>query len=135
MINACNVFIDGMNGKGLAVVGNTIGNAYVGEARLLRAMSYYSLLQFYARPYSDGNGSKAGVPLRLIGILGAGLSDLERSSVADVYAQIIADLDFAEANLSLSNNTAAANINNVTRAHRNTAIALKTRVYLSMNEV
>jgi hypothetical protein len=134
VINACNVFIDGMNSKGLAVVGNTVGNAYLGEARLLRAMSYYSLLQFYARPYSDGNGSKAGVPLRLTGILGAGLSNLERSSVADVYTQILADLDFAEANLPLSNNAAAANAANVNRAHRNTAISFKTRVYLSMQK-
>jgi starch-binding outer membrane protein, SusD/RagB family len=134
VINACNVFIDGMNSKGLAVVGNTIGNAYVGEAKLIRAIAYYSLLQFYARPYADGNGSKAGLPLRLTGILGPGFSDMERSSVASVYAQILDDLNFAEANLPLTNAAAAANMANVTRAHRNTAISLKTRVYLSMQK-
>jgi hypothetical protein len=134
VINACNVFIDGMNSKGLAVVGNTIGNAYVGEAKLIRAIAYYSLLQLYARPYADGNGSKAGVPLRLTGILGPGFSDMERSSVANVYAQILDDLNFAEANLPLTNAAAAANMANVTRAHRNTAISLKTRVYLSMQK-
>jgi starch-binding outer membrane protein, SusD/RagB family len=132
LINACNVFIDGMNTKGLAIVGNTVGNAYVGEARLLRAIAYYSLLQFYARPYADGNGSKAGVPLRLTGILGPGYSNLERSSVGDVYTQILSDLDFAEANLPLTNAAGAATMGNVTRAHRNTAISLKTRVYLTM---
>jgi hypothetical protein len=46
-----------------------------------------------------------------------------------VYTQIIADLDFAETNLPTTNGSA---YNNTTRAHRNTAIALKTRVYLSM---
>jgi hypothetical protein len=46
-----------------------------------------------------------------------------------VYNQIIADLDFAESNLPLTYGTALLN---TTRAHRNTAIALKTRVYLSM---
>jgi len=134
VINACNVFIDGMNSKGLSVVGNTIGNAYLGEAKLIRAIAYYSLLQFYARPYSDGNGTKPGLPLRLTGILGAGLSDVARSSVADVYAQILSDLDFAEANLPLTNAATAASMANVTRAHRNTAISLKTRVYLSMQK-
>jgi len=131
VINACNVFIDGMNSKGLAVVGPAIGNAYVGEARLVRAIAFYSLLQFYARPYADGNGSKLGLPLRLTGILGSGFSDMERSSVADVYTQILADLDFAEINLPLTN---GGSIANVTRAHRNTAIAFKTRVYLSMQK-
>jgi hypothetical protein len=134
VINACNVFIDGMNSKGLDVVGTTTGNAYVGEARLIRAIAYYSLLQFYARPYADGNGAKPGLPLRLTGILGPGFSDMERSSVANVYAQILADLDFAEANLPLTNAAAAASMANVTRAHRNTAISLKTRVYLSMQK-
>lgn len=130
-INNCNLFIDGMNAKGLSVVGNAVGNKYLGEARLIRALCYYNLLQFYARPYADGNGSKLGVPLRLTGIKSAGFSDLARSTVAEVYAQIIADLDFAESNLPL-NYTAASD--NTTRAHRNTAIALKTRVYLTMQK-
>lgn len=134
VINACNVFIDGMNDKGFAVVGNTVGTNYVSEARLIRAIAYYSLLQLYARPYADGNGSKLGLPLRLTGITNFGFSDLERSSVANVYAQILADLDFAEANLPLTNPTAGAPTANVTRAHRNTAISLKTRVYLSMQK-
>jgi len=129
LINNCNVFIDGMNEKGTLVVGTTIGNTYIAEARLLRAIGYYSLLQYYARPYADGNGAKLGLPLRLIGIKGAGASDLARSSVAEVYTQILADLDFAETNLPLTN---GSNYNNTTRAHRNTAIAFKTRVYLSM---
>ncbi|MEO8404069.1 MAG: RagB/SusD family nutrient uptake outer membrane protein, partial [Chitinophagaceae bacterium] len=128
-INACNVFIDGMNAKGLSVVGNTVGNAYIAEAKLIRGLSYYSLLQYYARPYADGAGSKLGLPLRLTGIIGPGASDLARSTVAQVYTQVLADLDFAEANLPLTNGSA---YNNTTRAHRNTAIALKTRVYLSM---
>ncbi|MBC7948484.1 MAG: RagB/SusD family nutrient uptake outer membrane protein [Chitinophagaceae bacterium] len=129
VINSANVFIDGMNEKGLAVVGTTVGNNYIGEARLLRAISYYSLLQYYARPYADGAGSKLGLPLRLTGIKGPGASNLARSTVAEVYAQILADLDFAEANLPLNYSTA---MNNTTRAHRNTAISFKTRVYLSM---
>lgn len=129
VINLSNVFLDGMAAKGTAVVGATISNNYQAEARLLRAMSYYSLLQLYARPFWDGNGSKPGVPLRLKGNTGSDNYALARATVAEVYTQILADLNFAETNLPTTNSSA---FNNTTRAHRNTAIALKTRVYLSM---
>jgi hypothetical protein len=129
VINLANVFIDGMAAKGTNVVGATLSNNYLGEARLLRAMSYYSLLQLYARPFWDGNGSKPGVPLRLTGNTGSGDYALARATVAEVYNQILTDLTFAEQNLPLTNANATLN---TTRAHRNTAIALKTRVLLSM---
>lgn len=131
-INLCNLSIEGITAKGPSVVGATLTSNYLGEARFLRALCYYSLLQYYARPYADGNGNKPGLPLRLTGIKGPGYSDLARSTVAEVYAQIIADLDFAEANLPLIYTGATAAELNTTRAHRNTAIAFKTRVYLSM---
>ena len=130
-INRCNVFLDGMAAKGISIVGDVAGQKYIAEARLIRALSYYSLLQLYARPYADGNGSKPGLPLRLTGITGPGSSDLPRSTVDQVYTQILADLNFAETNLPATNGTA---ILNTTRAHKNTAIALKTRVYLSMGK-
>ncbi len=127
-INLCNLFIDGMGTKGTSVVGAALSNNYLGEAKLIRALSYYTLLQLYARPFADGAGSKPGLPLRLIGIKSSGLSNLARSSVAAVYTQILSDLDFAETNLPLTNATAELN---TTRAYKNTAIALKTRVNLS----
>jgi len=135
-INDCNVFLDGMAAGGSTVVGATLAGNYIAEAKFIRAVSYYSLLQLYARPYADGNGSKPGVPLRLTGIKGTGQSDLARSSVAEVYAQIIKDLNDAETGLPLNYGTsgATATYNNTTRAHRNTAIAFKTRVYLSMQQ-
>ena len=128
-INAANVFIDGMATQ-TAVTGAT-ATGYIAEARVVRALTYMALLQYYARPYADGAGSKPGVPLRLTGIKGTGFSDLARSSVADVYKQILADLDYAEANLPSSYTTA---VDNTTRAHKNTAIAIKTRVYLNMQD-
>ena len=131
VINLANVFLDGMATKGTNIVGAALSNNYQAEARLLRAMSYYSLLQLYARPYWDGNGSKPGVPLRLKGNTGSDDYALARASVAEVYNQILADLNFAESNLPLTNGSAT---NNTIRAHRNTAIALKTRVYLSMRK-
>ena len=135
-INLCNIAIEGITAKGPAVLNNTaLMNNYLGEARLIRALCYYSLLQFYARPFADGAGSKPGLPLRLSAIKGPGFSDLARSTVAQIYAQIIDDLNFAETNLPLTYTGASAAIIaelNTSRAHRNTAIALKTRVYLSM---
>jgi hypothetical protein len=129
VINLCNLFIDGMATKGTTVVGAALSNNYVAEAKLVRAVSYLKLVEHYARPYADGNGNKPGLPLRLTGIKASGASDLARSTVAEIYTQILADLDFAEANLPL---TYASATLNTTRAHRNTAIALKTRVYLAM---
>lgn len=140
VINLCNLFIDGMAAKGTSVVGAALSSNYIGEARLIRAACYLKLLEHYARPFADGAGSKPGLPLRLTGIKGSGFSALARSTVAEVYTQILADLNFAETNLPLvyavvltnppPTNTAA--FLNTTRAHRNTAIAFKTRVYLSM---
>ncbi|MDN3586373.1 RagB/SusD family nutrient uptake outer membrane protein [Pedobacter aquatilis] len=129
VINRCNLFIDGMTAGGSATVGTALAANYIAEAKMVRAIAYYSLLQLYARPYWDGNGSKPGLPLRLKGNSGAGDFDLARSTVAQVYAQIITDLNDAEAGLPLTYTTA---YDNTVRGHRNTAIAFKTRVYLSM---
>jgi hypothetical protein len=129
VINLCNLFIDGMATKGATVVGTALANNYVAEAKVVRAVTYLKLVELYARPYADGNGNKPGLPLRLTGIKASGASDLARSTVAEVYTQILADLDYAEANLPLTYTSAVLN---TTRAHRNTAIALKTRVYLAM---
>jgi hypothetical protein len=89
------------------------------------------LVTLYARPYWDGNGAKDGIPLRLTANLSGGNNKLKRAPVAQVYSQILADLDFAEQNLPLAYSTP---FENTTRAHRNTAIALKTRVLLAMRQ-
>jgi len=136
-INQINLFIKGMEdntGKFVApafpaVFATVTAPAYIGEARLLRALTYYSLLQLYARPFADGNGTKPGLPLRLLAETNSLNNDLARSTVAEIYAQILSDLNSAEVSLPLTRTNAAENI---TKAHRNTAIALKTRVHLSM---
>ncbi|SDL73714.1 RagB/SusD family nutrient uptake outer membrane protein [Siphonobacter aquaeclarae] len=128
-INRVNIFLDKMDKGGSALVSTETATRYIAEAKLVRALSFYSLLQFYAKPYADGNGSSLGVPLRLTPITVSGFSNLARSTVAEVYTQILKDLNEAEAGLPSSYATAT---DNTTRAHKNTAIALKTRVYLSM---
>ena len=137
-INQINVFLAGLDANAAKFVapvfpGTFAATAlnYQGEARLLRALCYYSLLQLYARPFSESAGTKPGLPLRLLAETGPENNNLARSTVAEVYAQILTDLTFAEQNLPLTYGSATLN---VTRAHRNTAIALKTRVYLSMGQ-
>jgi len=136
-INQINVFLDGMDANSAKFVApvfpadysTTTANQYKAEARFLRALSYYALLQLYAKPYADNSGNNPGLPLRLKAEASLPGNDLARSTVAEVYAQILDDLQYAEDNLPLTYPTATAPS---TRAHRNTAIALKTRVYLSM---
>jgi hypothetical protein len=135
-INQANVFLAGLDANTSKFGSNPFpsgydatGTNYRAEARFLRALCYYSLLQLYARPYIDGAGTKPGLPLRLQAESGLGNNDLARSTVGQVYDQILLDLNYAEQNLPLNQGSTAQN---VIRAHRNTAIALKSRVYLTM---
>lgn len=63
---------------------------YQGQLRFLRALHYYNLVRLYG-----------GVPLKLLPTLSDSPGNfLPRSSVEVVYAQIIADLDFARINIA-----------------------------------
>lgn len=126
-INRCNVVIDGIN-KSSALSANLKRNL-IAEAKVVRATTYFMLMQLYARPFTDGNGSKLGVILRLTPETSSGEQNKERTTAAEIYNQIIKDLNEAEPDLPL---TYASGANH--RAHRNTAIALKTRVYLNMGQ-
>ena len=128
-INSCNIYIVRADENRAVVNNDALVNQYIAEARFLRALCYHSLLRMYCRPYADGNGSNLGVPLRVQPETGPLNNDLARATVAEVYDQILDDLNAAEANLAATNGSALLN---VTRAHKNTAIALKSRVYLGM---
>ncbi len=123
-INASNILIKKLEES--TVISDSISKLYIAEARFVRALCYLSLIQTYAKPYAmDVNA--LGVPLRLTAITTTGHNDLKRSTVGEVYDQIIKDLDEAESGLPSSYPTALLN---TSRAHKSTAIALKTRVYL-----
>lgn len=134
-INVVNVFIDGMNkawetgGKITTFLSQAEFDQYISEALTLRAICYFDLLQMYSKPYHLNNGSGQGVPLRLKANKTAEENDLAPSTVAEVYAQILKDLDDAEPKAILTYDDTHTNI---TRIHRNTIIAYKTRVYLHM---
>lgn len=126
-INRANILIDGLQANP-GVVTDAVAAQYIAEAKFIRALSYFSLVTLFAQPYAKDNGASPGLPLRLQAETTDQNNDLARSSVAEVYAQIIQDLNDAEAGLPV---TRAGSLLNTTRAHKNTAIALKTRVYLN----
>lgn len=135
LINKANLTIEGVNGavaKGVVTAAN--GNAYVGEIRFLRAMAHHELVIHFAKPYRDGNGNKTGIIYRDFGVNNetttATAKALTRSTVADNYAKILADLDYAETNLPAT--TSAAN--KTFRATKAAAIAMKMRVKLHMGD-
>lgn len=123
-INASNILISKLNGTN--VVSESLAKNYIAEAKFVRALCYFSLIQTYAKPYNlDKNG--LGLPLRLLPITSSGYNDLARSTIEDIYAQILKDLDEAENDLPIQYSSPLLN---VSRAKKCTAIALKSRVYL-----
>jgi hypothetical protein len=134
-VNAINIFHDGLkdrweSGRLEGIIDQTIYNQYISEALTLRALCYFHLLQLYARPYNADNGSGPGLPLRLTAQKSSADNDLARSTIAEVYAQILKDLNDAE---PLAVTDYGSDDLNTTRIHRNTVVALKTRVYLHMS--
>jgi hypothetical protein len=135
MINKANIAIDGFRKVGSSgVIAPALALQYEAECRFLRALGHHELLVHYARPFLDGNGTAAegGVPYRDYAVTGsAALDKLKteiRPTVAEDYAKLIADLNFAETNLPVTQPLG------VIRATRAAAIALKQRVYMHMGQ-
>jgi len=125
LINKANLSIDGFKlalSKG--IISSTVEAQYEAECRFLRAMAHHELLINFARPYLDGNGSNLGVPYHDYAIFSPASLDKLKSQPRDLvsvcYDKMLADLDYAEANLPSSPN--------VTRATKAAAIALKMRI-------
>ena len=127
-INSINIYLEGAQANSRNLGNDALLSNYLAEARFIRALCYHSLVLVYCRPYTDGNGNNLGLPLRIKAERLAIDNDLARSSVAEIYAQILDDLNFAETNLPATPASAAI------RAHKNAAIALKSRVYLGMGK-
>ncbi len=127
-INRANVVIAGVD---KAPISDALKSQYKAECRFIRALMYHALITIYARPYWDGNGSKPGVVIYTEPQTQLGENQKARATVAEVYTQILDDLNFAEANLAANNGSTSLN---VTRAHKNTAIALKIRAYLYIGD-
>jgi hypothetical protein len=135
-VNVVNVFMDGLKtnwdaGKLTGKITQEEYNQYMSEALALRAMCYFDLVRLYAKPYIQNSGGNPGVPLRIKAEKSAGGNDLARSTVAEVYTQILADLNAAE---PLAISVYDTDVLNTTRIHKNTIIALKTRILLTKGD-
>ena len=119
-INQCNLVLDN-----LAVVTDASQKAqYEGEVRFIRGLMYFELVRLYAQQYQPGGAnSQAGVPLNLTPVTTTEQADtkLARATVAQVYAQVISDLQAAAQKLPTQN---------VARASKYSAEAILARVYL-----
>ena len=129
-INAVNTFLAGLSLNQSKVSTVQYAN-FAGEAKFIRALCYFALVQTYAQPYTLNNGAGMGLPVRLIAENSNENNQLARSSAADIYNQLLSDLDDAEAGLPANYPTAVLN---TTRATKNAAIALKARVDLTKGD-
>ncbi|WP_443945151.1 RagB/SusD family nutrient uptake outer membrane protein [Pedobacter sp. AW1-32] len=127
-INRVNIFLKGLDANQSVLTPALYAN-YSAEAKFIRALTYFGLVQIFAKPYVSDAGASRGLPLRLTAEQSSANNELRSSSVAQIYAQILQDLNDAETGLPDTYGTALLR---TTRAHKNTAIALKTRVYLTM---
>jgi starch-binding outer membrane protein, SusD/RagB family len=101
-------------------------NAIRGQALAYRAWSYFQMIQLYGKRF-DKTTANDGLGLSLV--LSPTTQELPRSTVAEVYTQIITDLTAAIANLSAA--PSRANV-----SHINLAVAkgLRARVALTMQD-
>ena len=113
--------------SGLPVVVATAKDRVEGEAKFLRAASYFELVKAYAKDWNNGDpASNDGVPLILTPTRGISAADqVPRAKVAAVYTQVIQDLIDAEAKLPVSNGFFAS---------KTAAAALLARVYLQKRD-
>lgn len=112
-------------------------DAYKGETKLLRALAYMELMKHFCRPYWDNpSAANGGMPYRKTAITNAATANEAqaqgRATVAENYADILADLNYAES--VLPSNAGRSGGLKITRATKAAAIALKTRVYLNMRD-
>ena len=129
-INRANVVLEGIDAN-VNLLAPAVANAYKAEIQFCRALSYFYLQSLYARrPFNADNGASESVPLRLTANKSPEGAGLARATQSAIFAQILADLNFAEANLPATYGITGDS--NVVRATKNAAIALKTRVFLTM---
>jgi hypothetical protein len=137
LINLTNVGIAGFTNAGTSgTISAPIAKQFEGEARFLRAMAHHEALIHFARPYADNAGKSIGVPWRDFPISSSAavgqIANTPRMRVDSVYNNILADLDFAEANIPATIAVGTADVNY--RATKGAVIALKMRVKLHMGD-
>lgn len=99
---------------------------YAAESKVLRALAHFDLVRIYGKPYTEDQGASLGVPL-VIGVLESNAKPA-RSTVAEVYAQVVKDLTEAISSNALATETKPGYVS-VWGAK-----AILSRVYLNMGD-
>lgn len=97
---------------------------YAAEAKVLRALAHFDLVRIYGKPYTEDQGASLGVPL-VTGVLESNAKPA-RSTVAEVYTQVVKDLTEAISSNALATETEPGYVS-VWGAK-----AILSRVYLNM---
>ncbi len=127
LINRCNLMIEGVTGAvANGIISQAVADNYIGQAKFLRAITHFELLNHFSRPYNATPGAThLGIPYREVGVDTQEEIDSEllkpRNTVQECYTKIISDLNDAENLITTSD---------LTKASKNAAIAFKTRVFL-----
>ncbi|MFA7448117.1 MAG: RagB/SusD family nutrient uptake outer membrane protein [Weeksellaceae bacterium] len=109
-------FVLGFDGM---IEGESVDQSFA-EARAIRALELFNLVNYYARPYGTVN-QDLGIPIPKNFESGTAI---ERSSVSDVYDEITTQLELAAANLP------SATAGNKARMTKEAAYGILSRVYL-----
>jgi tetratricopeptide (TPR) repeat protein len=98
-----------------------------GEALFVRSLVYFDLVRYYAKAWNDGNPqTNPGVPLVLTPTTALDASSqVGRNTVAEVYAQVLKDLELAKTLLPTTNGFFAT---------KQAASAILSRVYLQQGQ-
>lgn len=90
VIEGCNSILDA-NASGMITLTDEVKNPMLAEITAVRALCFYNLVRFFSKTYV-GNESTPGIPVKIT----ADPSALKgRGTVAEVYTQIIKDLEFS----------------------------------------
>ncbi|MEO8794682.1 MAG: RagB/SusD family nutrient uptake outer membrane protein [Daejeonella sp.] len=122
--------------KVIAQIGNVPGLSdeekaqFTGEAKFMRALAYFQLVNQFAQPFQVSGGTNLGVPVVLEDFTGE-ITYPSRSSVNEVHAQIQKDLEEAAAALPASYSASADTRG---RATKGAAYALLSRLKLYREE-
>jgi hypothetical protein len=119
-INQCNLILANLG----SVTDAGQRTQFEGEAEYIRGVMYFELVRLFAQQYTaGGTNTQPGVPINLTAVTTTEQADtkLARSTVEQVYAQVIKDLQSAIQKLP---------VQNVTRASKYSAEAMLARVYL-----
>lgn len=99
---------------------------YAAEAKVLRALAHFDLVRIYGKPYTENQGASLGVPL-VTEVLESNAKPA-RSTVAEVYTQVVKDLTEAISSNALATETEPGYVS-VWGAK-----AILSRVYLNMGD-